>query len=713
MPAVSLSVSSANLLARANVCSSQACQTAAKLILNDLDLNVDPCDDFYQYSCVGTFTDIRNNNLDSLQALLEGKYEDVLTGKIDPAFLNSTEKEQDQQNFNKLKMFYNACMDQSSIDSLGPTPIFPYISRVFNSLGYDPQTEDERLGPQHVRVLTDTVIEMTTQGVESLVSFYVGADDRHPDQYVISINQPGLTLPSREYYTQQDTMEKYRQGLVAVLGAVLHKGQNELMGSSDIEGMVDRFIEFETHLAGITLPIEELQDPNAIYNPMTLTELHQSYPWIDWFRVLRNFAPNDVSLPEHVIVTSPRYLQALSSWLLESQNRPDGASTQALREFFSTKVILANMANIDQATREVYRQTIGLITTGATEAQPRGRECVASTSAAFGQLLGRYFVMKSFGGEPEREKVSDFINQILNAWTARLTQSTWLDAETKTRAIEKVKKIGHQEAYSIVSPDDRSPRSLDAFYADIQVKEKDYFGNQMSVYQSGFRKDWNQIGKVMNKDEWYMTPHEVNAYYTPNFNKVVIPAGILQTPFYNTEVPNYLNYGGIGAVIGHEITHAFDNSGRLYDGEGFLNSWWTDATSAAFEDKSQCFIKQYGNFSVQGPDTTYPVNGKMTLGENLADNGGVRAAYDAMTKDDMGLPGLENFTAEQLFFINYGRVWCTKMRPEMSVQRVRTDVHSPANVRVNGAVQNSVEFAKAFQCKEKQAMNPSDKCQIW
>lgn len=161
------------------------------------------------------------------------------------------------------------------------------------------------------------------------------------------------------------------------------------------------------------------------------------------------------------------------------------------------------------------------------------------------------------------------------------------------------------------------------------------------------------------------------------------------------------------------MQHAFDNSGRLYDGEGFLNSWWTDATSAAFEDKSQCFIKQYGNFSVQGPDTTYPVNGKMTLGENLADNGGVRAAYDAMTKDDMGLPGLENFTAEQLFFINYGRVWCTKMRPEMSVQRVRTDVHSPANVRVNGAVQNSVEFAKAFQCKEKQAMNPSDKCQIW
>ncbi|KAI9277396.1 hypothetical protein BY458DRAFT_567613 [Sporodiniella umbellata] len=716
MPVVSLSSHSAHLMARANVCTSQACQTAAKMIMNDMDLNVNPCDDFYQYSCVGTFTDAHNRNLDSLQTLLQGNYQDLLSGHIDPSFLDSKERVQDEKNFGKLKQFYNACMDQSAIDALGPTPIFPYINRVFTSLGYSPQQEEQRLGPEHVRVLTDTVIEMTGQGVSNLVSFYVGADDRQPNQYAISINQPDLTLPSREYYKQPETMSAYREGLVTLMTAVMgHGNQPELLAiSNNVEAMVDRFVEFETHLASITLPIEELQDPNAVYNPMSLEELHQRYPWMDWFRALRNFAPNDVALPEKVIVSAPGYLDALSSWLMESKTRPDGASTEAIREFFTVKVVLANMRNVDQETRAIYRHTIGKITSGATEPQPRGRECVASTSRAFGQLLGRYFVMKSFGGEPERQQVSQFIDQILSSWTTRLDKVTWLDTETKARAVEKVKKIGHQEAYSIVSPDDRSPSSLQAYYADIAVSEKDHFGNQMSVYQSDFRKEWSQVGQPMNKDEWFMTPHEVNAYYTPNFNKIVIPAGILQTPFYNTEVPSYLNYGGIGAVIGHEITHAFDNSGRLYDGEGFLNSWWTETTSAAFNEKSQCFIQQYGNFSVQGPEgTSYPVSGKMTLGENLADNGGLQAAYDAMGKEDMLLPGLEKFTPEQLFFVNYGRVWCSNMRPEMAIQRVRTDVHSPARVRVNAAVQNSLEFSKAFQCKESQAMHPANKCQIW
>ncbi|KAG1151811.1 hypothetical protein G6F37_004436 [Rhizopus arrhizus] len=732
----SLSTNSAQLMARAtSVCTSHACQTAATSILNDLNVNIDPCSDFYQYTCVGTFTDLNNANLDSLQKLLEGNYDDLLVGvDLDPNFLSDTQKEKDRVNFNKLKMYYTACMDETAINHLGPTPIFPSIARMFTTLGYSPESfSDQRFSPQHVRVLTNALIELNMQGVENLVSIGVGVDDRHPDQYTIFINQPGLTLPSREYYSQPGIMEKYRQGLVSVISSILgdmngdenanlrlqKMTENKLnaLGSVDIEAMVDRFVEFETQLASMTLPIDQLQDPLAIYNPMSTTEFHQKYPVADWFRILRHFAPNDVSLPENIIVTAPKFMQQLTDWLLQSETRPDGASTQAIREYFTIKIILSNIGNVDRATRDLYRSTIGMLTSGATEAKPRGRECVANTSAAFGQLLGRYFVMRSFGGEPQRKQVATFIDNILSAWTERLEQNTWLDAETRTRAIEKVKKIGHQEAYSIISPDDRSPDSLSEFYSDMQVNDNDHFGNQMAVYQAYFKKEWSNIGKKVNKDEWYMNPHEVNAYYSPNFNKIVIPAGILQSPFYNTELPSYLNYGGIGAVIGHEITHAFDNSGRLYDGEGLLNSWWTAATSAAFEGKSECFIRQYNRFSIEGPDKTqYPVNGKMTLGENLADNGGVRAAYLAMQKTLDGqatLPGLEKFSPQQLFFINFGRVWCSSMRPEMSVQRVRTDVHSPASVRVNGAVQNNVEFAQAFQCPETKAMNPAEKCQIW
>ncbi|KAG1177601.1 hypothetical protein G6F70_005648 [Rhizopus microsporus] len=724
----SLTAHSTHLLARAtnNTCSSHVCQSVASSILKDIDVNVDPCSDFYQYTCggwikthpippsdpsVGTFTDLRNANLDSLQQLLQGTYDDLLTG-VDPnsGFLNETEKEQDRSNFNKIKTYYDACMDEVTVDHLGPTPMFPDIAQALKSLGYSPGVDDGRFSLEHAHALTDVLIELNSQGVGNLVSFDVGIDDKNPEKYAIFLNQPSLSLPSREYYKQPDLIAQYRNGLISVVTAVLGdvagdssrlriekliENKLPVLGAVDIEAMVDRFIEFETQLANISLPIDELQDPLAVYNPMTVGELHQKYPIADWFRTLRHFVPNDASLPDNVIVTSPGYLKELTDWLVNSQTRPDGASIQAIREYFIIRIILSNIHSIDKKTRDLHRETIGKLVNGATEAPPRSRECVASTSGAFGQLLGRYFVMKSFGGEPQRKQVSEFIENLLSAWSGRLKQSDWLDIETRTRALNKIKKLTHQEAYSIISPDVRSSNSLQNYYSGIEIKEKDYYGNQKSVMMSEFKKEWSRVEE-----------------------KIVIPAGILQAPFYHTDLPSYINYGGIGAVIGHEITHAFDNSGRLYDGDGRLNTWWTDATTSAFESRSQCFINQYNQFSIQGPDkTNYSVNGKMTLGENLADNGGLHTAYAAMkktlTEDNLVvLPGLEKYTPEQLFFINFGRIWCNNMRPELSVQRVRTDVHSPNSVRVNGAVQNSAEFAQAFQCPQK-PMNPSNKCQIW
>ncbi|CEP10669.1 hypothetical protein [Parasitella parasitica] len=755
----SLSAHSAHLLAQSygvGTCETQACKETAYSILHDLDLNADPCSDFYQYTCgnwikdhkipdsessVGSFNNLKNANVDGLAAMLEGSYEDLLQGipNRDSSFLDNAQIDKDRENFNKVKAYYRSCMDEDTINRLGPTPIYPEVSKLLAKLGFNEEFTDTRFTSDHVRQFTETLIHLGTEGVDNLFSFGVGADDQSPDENVIAIDQPSLGLPSREYYEQPEVIAAYRAGLTSLLDAVLGepKGTTEMdnlrrekmkennlqmLGDVDIEYMVDRFIEFESHLAKLTLPNDQLQNPIDLYNPMSIAQLLQNYPIADWIQLFRHFTPNEASLPERVIVTVPRFMQDLTDWLINSAARDDGATTQSIREYFIIKTILANIGNVDKDTREIYRSMNSKISSGTTAPPKRSRVCLSATSNTFGQLLGRFFVLKNFGGEPQREQVASFIDNIQITWSERLDQIDWLDAETRAKAIEKVKKIKHKEAYSTLTPDVRSADSLANYYSDINIDVLNFYANQKSAILWDNKKSWSQIGQKVDKSVWHMDPHEVNAYYSPVFNEVVIPAGILQSPFYHSELPNYLNYGGIGVVIGHEFTHAFDNSGRLYDGDGKLNAWWSDATTEAFEARSQCFNDQYSSFFIEGPNkTTYHVNGKMTLGENLADNGGVHVALAAMRKSlqenpeqNKALPRLDTLSPEQLFFINFGRVWCSNMRPEMAVRAVRGDVHSPAKVRVNAAVQNSLDFAEAFKCgRRDKEMNPANKCSIW
>ncbi|KAI8880647.1 zincin, partial [Backusella circina FSU 941] len=430
------------------------------------------------------------------------------------------------------------------------------------------------------------------------------------------------------------------------------------------------------------------------------------------------FVPQNVSIPDTVIVTTPQYFSRLNDWF---SNADHSLQSKTLYEFFFIKATLSKIDMLDSNTREIYRIMHSKIGSGTTAPPLRVRECIGNTADLFGQMLGRYFVMLKFGGEEQRLNAAKMIDNIRSTWANRLDKIEWLDDVTRKRAVDKVNSIDHQEAYSIHTPDDRSPKALKEYYNGIIIDSGNYYENQMSGHSWFFKKEWSRVGQPVDKTKWYMDPQDVNAYYSPTSNQVVVPAGILQPPFYGDGLPEYLNYGGIGVVIGHEITHAFDNSGRLYDGGGHLSQWWTNETSDAFQEKTKCFVKQYGNFSIEGVNgTTYNVNGKLTLGENLADNGGVHAAWTAMKKTmesspekNLRLPGLEDLTPEQLFFINFGRVWCTNMRPQMAVQRIRSDVHSPAMVRVNAAVQNNVAFNEAFKCGAKKPMNPEEKCLIW
>ncbi|KAI8889923.1 zincin [Backusella circina FSU 941] len=741
------SLSTTTSSATESVCHTEQCVKTGKSILDFVDLNVDPCSDFYQYTCgswlknstipddkssVGTFDKVRDDNTETLRNILEGGYQDVYTNLKDgvEGFHTEDEKKIDEANFETMKKYYDVCMDTSKIDQLGPTPIFSDISKIENDLFPVRDAKVFDSSERWKQQLTEILVYQGHRGIDSLFSVDVEVDDKHPDKNVIVLDQANLGLPSKEYYEKPETLETYKKDLAEVLATVLgecegcndprsevsKKNHLALWSKEKIQNAVQNYVDFETQLAKISLKSEELQDPVKNYNSISTESLSQKWPKsTDWVRFLTSMMAPNTPLPENVIVKTPTFFDGLDKLF------SNGVQMQTLQEYFVIKYVNNFIYTLDTASRTAYRKLNGDIVTGTTVEQPRWRICTDYTSNLFGESLGRYYTLRSFGSEKERMKTEVFLDTIHEAWRNKLPDADWLDAETKKKAIEKLNLIKHKVAYSLVSPDVRSPSSLAKYFDGLKVVDRSFFGTELSGSMWATAKAWKKLGEKVDKDEWYMTPQTVNAYYSPNSNEIAIPAGILQPPFFDTEFPEFLNYGGIGAVIGHELSHAFDNSGRKYDGHGYLVDWWTNTTSQEFDKKTTCFIDQYSKFNITGPDgKVVNVKGKQTLGENLADNGGISAALLAYKKlrpnsntPEQRLPGLEKLSIEQLFFINFGRIWCRLERPKAALQHLLTDEHSPSVARVNGVAQNSIDFAKAFNCPSGSNMNPEKKCVIW
>ncbi|KAI8384890.1 uncharacterized protein BYT42DRAFT_592914 [Radiomyces spectabilis] len=719
------------------VCWSPECTEAAAAILKDIDMNVDPCTDFYQYTSIGTFTTLRSDALKVLNWVLESSYEDVmqLAKNTTGSTAVTDDDEIDQENLARMQRYYRSCMDELTIDEMGPTPMYKGLATMLAPFA----TVNHSLPliqPDAIQAFTSAMILLGEDPTEVFIDVSIGTDDQRPDQHSISLGQPSLILPSREYYSDPTMMEKFREQLVNILSTALGEEAPELLAndkradeSSEHEltllndeaakSLAERIVKLETRLAELMMAKQDILDPISSYNPMSLSQIEQQYPIMNWTAYFRHFVPSSVDVPSRFIVTTPKYLDRLTAWFQSGE-----LTVSDVKDYLLVRMMLHKAVAVDNVTRSAV-QGLNAMLSGTVNTLPkRSRTCTKRVSENFGQLMGRYFVMLKFGGEDERNKVGQFLDLIHGAWLDRLALIDWLDEKTRQKAIEKVNAIRHKAAYNIQSPDVRSPASLRDYFSGIDIDEQSFYENERSSAAWQVRNAWRRIGQPVDKSEWFMTPHEVNAYYSPSFNEIVIPSGILRPPFYysSSDALAALNYGGVGVVIGHELTHAFDDSGRLYDAQGRLMQWWTNDTTAQFEEKSQCFVSQYSNFTVEGPNQTmYHVNGKMTLGENLADNGGLSAAWMAFQRQlanhgdtmAMRLPGLEHLSPEALFFINFGRVWCGQLRPEMAVQKIHVDVHSPARVRVNAAVQNSVEFAQTFQCASGTPMNPDTKCRIW
>uniref|UniRef100_A0A3Q3WIT7 Endothelin-converting enzyme 1 n=1 Tax=Mola mola TaxID=94237 RepID=A0A3Q3WIT7_MOLML len=675
--------------AHPGLCLTEPCITVAGMVIGGLDQSVDPCNDFYKFACGGwmknnplpegksrwgTFSNLWEHNMLVMKHLLENTTMKGLSGAEE-----------------KAQRYYQACMNEAKIEELGAKPLQELISKIGGWALTGDWDKDN----------FQEVLRMVSANYRTspFFSVFVSTDSKNSNSNIIQVDQSSLGLPSRDYYLNKTANEKY---LTAYLNFLVELGV--LLGGSQETSrtLMGEIVDFETTLANITIPQEERRDEELIYHKMEAKDLTTLVPAVDWMPYLTAvFAPVPLNESEPVVVYAKEYLQEVSD-LVSKTNK------SLLNNYMIMKVVRKMVSILDQRFQDAEQRFLEVMYGTKKTCTPRWKLCVGDTDSALGFALGAMFVKDTFA---EDSKVEEMVTEIKWAFKDNLKYVSWMDSETKKAAKEKADAIYNMVGY----PDFiMNTTSLDKVFNDFEVVSELYFQNVMQYYNFSARVTADQLRKTPYKKQWSMTPPTVNAYYNPTKNDMVLPAGILQAPFYSRSWPTALNFGGIGVVMGHEFTHAFDDQGREYDKDGNLRPWWKNSSVEAFKKQTQCMVEQYGNYSINKE----PLNGRHTLGENIADNGGLKAAYKAYVNwirkngEEATLPAL-GMTHYQLFFVGFAQVWCSVRTPESSHEGVITDPHSPSRFRVIGTISNSHEFSKHFGCKADAPMNPKHKCELW
>ena len=641
----------------------------------DLDRRVSPCDDFYQFACGGWiekaeipadrpewsrgFASIHRENEELIHAAL-----------VDFAAANSAEPGEHKQ----LGDYFYACMDEKNISESA-------LSAFQRRLASVEAIKDRRS-------IAIQVARFHLEGVTALFSFGSSQDAKNSSEQIGDADQGGLSLPDRDYYlATSGRFLKIRDALAAHIESMFR-----LLGETPAQAKADAEIvlAIETKLAKVSADKVARRDPDAMYHRLNrpgLERLTSYFDWATYFSTLGYPRLNDIN------VDVPEFFTGLNKILGETK-------LGDLKIYLRWHLLNNAASALDSRFVNEDFKFSGKTLTGQPELPPRWKRCVGSTLHAMGQPVGKVFIDKTFSAAAKNEAKA-MIAAIEDTMGERLAKLEWMDDETRNQAIEKLRRLVNQIGY----PD----RWRD--YSGLKISRSSYFANRQAVAIFHSRYYLDKIGKPVDRGDWEMPPSMVNAYYSADNNKMVFPAGILQNPFYQHGRPDALNFGGIGMVMGHELTHGFDDQGRKFDGNGNLRDWWSAKVNKEFEERAACLVDQY---SAYVPIENVHVNGKLTLGENIADQGGIRLAFQAWAKQKHeNSPVVAGFAPEQQFFIGYAQSWCTKQRPEMTRLRAATDPHSPPRFRVNGPLSNFEEFAKAFSCKEGMSMAPAKRCRIW
>jgi len=707
-----------------DVCMTPECAAISSIILDKLDTEVDPCDDFYQFTCgnfikksvipdddveISSFSTNMNKNKNTLRSILEGDYKGTNN-------LTLEQQNSDKKIFLQLKNYYNSCMDEKTINSKGKKPLNDLLKQLEIYKNRDSYKNADGLATLNAKLLS--------HGVSLLFYAVVSSNINDPDHKVIGITSPDVGLPAKEYYENEEIVSKYKGTIKEILSSILSDEEDggnfftRLFGfgkKRDFDKLSNSIVEFEKKLANLFVPPERKNDL-SLFQDTTIKMLNEKYPYMNWLLFFETFfgafnLKDIINENTKVVEFGPAYFEGLSNILKETD-------AEILSTYAEWKVISGYLSSISVEFRKPLNDFNTLLY-GITTRPPRSDTCIEIVQSYMGMALSRYYVNEVFS-EENRKSALETVGNIKETMKKRISEIKWLDESTRKSASEKLNTIIDRVGYPDLI---MKPEILEQEYSELEIVSDDYFTNMVQINKNIFRNNLKEANKPTDKTKWNIPPITVDAFYNPSENSITFPAGILESPFFNSTNPSYLNYGGIGTIIGHELTHAFDNTGKKFDSNGKYSNWWTNSTEAEFDKLSQCFIDQYGNYTVEdNKGNKININGKLTLGENLADNGGLDRAYEAYqtylnkNKDkvkNQSLPGLTKYNNEQLFFISFGQVWCNKRRPEVAASLALTNEHSPSNHRVNGSIRNNKYFAKVFKCKTNSPMNPEKKCSVW
>uniref|UniRef100_A0A8C1XIS5 Membrane metallo-endopeptidase-like 1 n=1 Tax=Cyprinus carpio TaxID=7962 RepID=A0A8C1XIS5_CYPCA len=683
-----------------------SCVTAAARLLQNMDPSVEPCQNFYQYACGGWIERHvipETSSLHSVFNILRDELEIVLKGVLE------MENKDDREAFKKAKTLYSSCMNEILIEQRDSQPLlglidsigdWPVASEVWNSTS---GTGDKRMWS-----LEDTLAVLNARyNKKAVLEMFVWPDDRDSSSYIIHVDQPLLGMPSRDYYLSDGNYKKvhcaYLEFMVSI-ARIAREDRNLTQDEERVWEDMTQVLALETDIANATSPAEERNDITVLYNKMTLREAQQAFNlngfnWTRYIQGIMSSVSVTVQPDEPIVVYCSPYLEKLSDVLSKHSHR-------TLQNYLAWMLIMERVSSMSRRFKDVrahYRKALH----GTTVEEARWRDCVRYVQGNMENAVGALYVRETFSGNSKR-MVRELIRKIQEAYVETLEELSWMDEQSKEKAREKHPNqlISHSHKFKNDGSSDRNTSI-----------EENYFENILENLAASAQKVHKKLREPVDPDMWIIGAAVVNAFYSHNRNQIVFPAGILQPPFFSEKQLQALNFGGIGMVIGHEITHGFDDHGRNFDKDGNMYNWWSNYSAERFEDQSKCMVEQYGKFSwkLSGGQN---VSGITTLGENIADNGGVRQAYKAYMKwveregEEPRLPGLD-MDHKQLFFLNFAQVWCGACRPEYAIQSIKTDPHSPLEYRVLGSLQNFEAFSEAFHCARGAPMNPEEKCRVW